>query len=90
MLHTSKRSRVQQHSPEDAMATQPIYPTPGLPDTIPIPLGEIAPWAVFGGLIALILLYFVSTEQGAFALFNGMYVHEFVHDGRHLLGFPCH
>ena len=45
---------------------------------------------MFGGLIALILLYFVSTEQGAFALFKGMYVHEFVHDGRHLLGFPCH
>ena len=21
---------------------------------------------------------------------KGMYVHEFVHDGRHLLGFPCH
>jgi cobalt transporter subunit CbtB len=24
------------------------------------------------------------------AIFPGMYVHEFVHDGRHLLGFPCH
>jgi cobalt transporter subunit CbtB len=24
------------------------------------------------------------------AIFNGMDVHEFVHDGRHLLGFPCH
>ena len=45
---------------------------------------------VFGTLIALIFLYFVSTEQGAFAIFDGMYVHEFVHDGRHLLGFPCH
>ena len=55
-----------------------------------IPLGDIAHWAVFGTLIALIFLYFVSTEQGAFALFQGMYVHEFVHDGRHLLGFPCH
>lgn len=55
-----------------------------------IPLSEIAPWAVFAAIVALILLYFVSTEQGAFALFKGMYVHEFVHDGRHLLGFPCH
>lgn len=55
-----------------------------------IPLEEIAPWAVLGTLIALILLYFVSTEQGAFAIFDGMYVHELVHDGRHLLGFPCH
>lgn len=55
-----------------------------------IPVDEILPWATFGVLIALIFLYFVSTEQGAFALFEGMYVHEFVHDGRHLLGFPCH
>ncbi|MEI9926866.1 MAG: CbtB-domain containing protein [Sphingomonas sp.] len=55
-----------------------------------IPLGEILPWAVFGTLLALIFLYFVSTEQGAVSLFSGKYVHEFVHDGRHLLGFPCH
>ncbi len=56
----------------------------------PIPIADIAPWAVFATVVALILLYFVSTEQGAFALFDGMYVHEYVHDGRHLLGFPCH
>jgi hypothetical protein len=55
-----------------------------------IPLPEILPWALFAALIALIFLYFVSTEQGAVALFDGAYVHEFVHDGRHLLGFPCH
>jgi hypothetical protein len=55
-----------------------------------IPLREILPWAVFGILIAIIALYFVSTEQGATALFDGTKVHEFVHDGRHLLGFPCH
>jgi hypothetical protein len=58
--------------------------------TAHIPLADIAPWAVFASVVALILLYFVSTEQGAFALFDGMYVHEYVHDGRHLLGFPCH
>ncbi len=55
-----------------------------------IPLREIAPWAIFGLLLAMIFLYFVSTEQGALSLFKGMLVHEFVHDGRHLLGFPCH
>ena len=55
-----------------------------------IPLEDILPWALFGALIAVICLYFVSTEQGAYALFEGAYVHEFVHDGRHLLGFPCH
>ncbi|GAA3711945.1 hypothetical protein GCM10022268_21110 [Sphingomonas cynarae] len=56
----------------------------------PIPIADIMPWAVFAAVVALILLYFVSTEQGAFALFEGKYVHEYVHDGRHLLGFPCH
>ncbi|MEJ7933047.1 CbtB domain-containing protein [Sphingobium sp. AN558] len=55
-----------------------------------IPLRELLPWAIFGLTLAMIFLYFVSTEQGAMSLFKGMYVHEFVHDGRHLLGFPCH
>lgn len=56
----------------------------------PIPLRNWTPWAVFGGLVTLLAMYFISTEQGAVALFDGMYVHEFVHDARHLLGFPCH
>jgi hypothetical protein len=56
----------------------------------PIPVSEILPWAVFGGLIALLALYFVGAEQGATSLLSGNGVHEFVHDGRHLLGFPCH
>lgn len=56
----------------------------------PIPLRNIAPWAVFVGLLLLLAMYFVSTEQGAVALFDGAGVHEFVHDARHLLGFPCH
>ena len=59
-------------------------------DAAPIPLRELVPWAVFGGLLALLLLYFIGAEQGAMSVFSGQYVHEFVHDGRHLLGFPCH
>ena len=55
-----------------------------------IPFGDLAPWAILGLLIAIIFIYFVSTEQGAISLFQGTSVHEFVHDGRHLLGFPCH
>jgi hypothetical protein len=55
-----------------------------------IPLRELLPWAIFAGLICLIAIYFISTEQGATALFSGTNIHEFVHDGRHLLGFPCH
>ncbi len=55
-----------------------------------IPVREALPWVVFGGLILLLALYFIGAEEGATSLINGMYVHEFVHDGRHLLGFPCH
>lgn len=55
-----------------------------------IPVREILPWAVFGGLLCFLALYFVGVEQSATSLFPGMYIHEFVHDGRHLLGFPCH
>jgi hypothetical protein len=55
-----------------------------------IPVGELAPWAIFGGLFLMLALYFVGAEQGATSLIHGMYVHEFVHDSRHLLGFPCH
>jgi hypothetical protein len=56
----------------------------------PIPVREILPWLAFGGLLALLAIYFVGAEQGATALFSGHYIHEAVHDGRHLLGFPCH
>jgi hypothetical protein len=55
----------------------------------PIPWNEILPWIVFG-VLALLAIYFVGAEEGATSIIPGMYVHEFVHDGRHLLGFPCH
>ncbi|WP_213779517.1 CbtB domain-containing protein [Caballeronia sp. dw_276] len=56
----------------------------------PLPVRELMPWAIFGGLLMLLAIYFVGAEEGATSLIPGMYVHEFVHDGRHLLGFPCH
>jgi hypothetical protein len=61
------------------------------PISIPvIPLRDLLPWAIFGGLLLLLVIYFVGAEQGATSLISGRMVHEFVHDGRHLLGFPCH
>lgn len=77
--------------PEEAfsMTTQAVAPAfPAVP--IRIPVREILPWAVFTVLLGLIAVYFVGAEQGAFALFDNMYIHEFAHDGRHLLAFPCH
>lgn len=55
-----------------------------------IPLRELAPWAVFGGVILLSLLYLVGLDQGATSVFSGSLLHEFLHDGRHLLAIPCH
>ena len=55
-----------------------------------IPARDMLPWAILGGLVLLLAIYFVGAEEGATSLIPGMYVHEFVHDGRHLLGFPCH
>jgi hypothetical protein len=55
-----------------------------------IPVREIVPWAVFVGVLLLSLLYLVGMDQGATSVFSGSMLHEFVHDGRHLLGFPCH
>ena len=57
--------------------------------TAPIPVREALPWALFGALL-LLAIYFVGAEEGATSIFPGMYVHEIIRDGRHLLGFPCH
>ncbi len=72
------------------MAHAAVPATQSLPVPAGIPLREILPWAIFAGLLGLILLYFVGAEQGATSMLSGSYVHEFLHDGRHLLGFPCH
>ncbi len=55
-----------------------------------IPLKDLLPWAIFAGLLLMLAIYFVGAEQGATSLIEGSTVHEFLHDGRHLLGFPCH
>lgn len=54
-----------------------------------IPLQALWPWLLFVPVL-LLAIYFVGVEEGATSLIPGMYVHEFVHDARHLLGFPCH
>ncbi len=56
----------------------------------PFSVRQVMPWLAFAALLAIVLMYFVSAEEGAFSLLSGNVVHEWVHDGRHLLGFPCH
>jgi hypothetical protein len=70
-------------------------PTSALPrvelPTLPkISLRQLAPFLILVGLLAILAIYFVSAEEGATSLIGGHYIHEFVHDARHLLGFPCH
>lgn len=60
------------------------------PENAPIPLSAILPWAAFITLMVLLSVYFIGAEQGATAVFSGNQIHEYFHDARHLLGFPCH
>ena len=55
-----------------------------------IPITQLAPWAAFVFLIAAIVLFFISADQGIVSIPSGNAIHEWVHDGRHLLGYPCH
>lgn len=48
-------------------------------------------WLSLTAFLALLLLYFIGVDQGATSVLgDNVYIHEFVHDARHLLGFPCH
>lgn len=63
-----------------------------LSEPIPPPAIEVReawPWVLLALALAL-LLYLVGVEQGATSVLGGQVLHEWVHDGRHLLGFPCH
>ena len=51
---------------------------------------ELLPYVLFAGVVLMLLVYFVGAEEGATSLVSGHGVHEWVHDARHLLGFPCH
>jgi len=56
-----------------------------------IPASRAVLWLVGTALLALAVYYFIGVDQGAVSVFgNDTHIHEFVHDGRHFLGFPCH
>jgi hypothetical protein len=67
-------------------------PTPVAAATpVVMPLSQAFLWLVGATFAALAVYYFIGVDQGAFSVFGSdMHVHEFVHDGRHFLGFPCH
>lgn len=55
----------------------------------PVSLRALWPWALFA-VALLLLVYLVGADEGALSVVPGRFVHEFLHDGRHLLSFPCH
>jgi hypothetical protein len=58
---------------------------------IVLPISRSVVWLVGTAVLALLVYYFIGVDQGATSVFgNSMVVHEFVHDSRHFLGFPCH
>jgi hypothetical protein len=71
------------------MSQSTAVPAPSI--EIPsIPVAQLAPWALFFGLLGVLVIFFISADQGAASLPSGTAIHEWVHDGRHLLGYPCH
>jgi hypothetical protein len=54
----------------------------------PFPLRELMP-ALLLGLLFVLTIYLVQYDQGVVSQ-TGSFLHELMHDGRHLLGVPCH
>lgn len=54
----------------------------------PFPLRELLPALLLGALFVL-TIYLVQYDQGVLSQ-SGSLLHELMHDGRHLLGVPCH
>ena len=66
---------------------------PPVPAATPvaISLSKARLWLFGTAILALAVYYFVGVDQGAVSVFGSdTHVHEFVHDARHFLGFPCH
>lgn len=54
-------------------------------------VASAAVWLSLTVLLAALAYYFLGYDQGAVSVFGSdTHVHEFVHDARHFLGFPCH
>ena len=59
---------------------------------MPVALGTAGTWWLVATVVfSSLVYYFVGVDQGAVSVFgNDLHVHEFLHDGRHVLAFPCH
>ena len=56
-----------------------------------VSLPGAAMWLIGTAVLAVLAYYFIGVDQGMTSVFgNNTVIHEFVHDARHFLGFPCH
>lgn len=56
-----------------------------------LPISRVAVLLSFTVFFALLGYYFVGIDEGMTSVFGKtLMVHEWVHDARHFLGFPCH
>jgi hypothetical protein len=62
-----------------------------VPTPVVLPISRAVIWLVGTALMALGVYYFIGVDQGMTSVFgHNLAIHEFVHDARHFLGFPCH
>lgn len=56
-----------------------------------VPVSTAMLWLAGALFLGLAMYFLVGIDQGAVSVFGqNSNIHEFVHDARHLLGFPCH
>ena len=61
------------------------------PTPIVISMPKVAAQLAVIAFFALAVYYFVGIDQGMTSVFGANTdIHEFMHDARHFLGFPCH
>ncbi|MGZ0147684.1 CbtB domain-containing protein [Kribbella sp. WER1] len=67
-------------------------PAPSTASTpVVLPVSKAVLWLVGTAFLAFLVYYFIGVDQGAYSVFGkDTHIHEFVHDARHFLGFPCH
>ena len=75
-----------------SLSTTPTATTPratGTPVVVSLPSAAV--WLIGTAVLAVLAYYFIGVDQGMVSVFgSNAQVHEFVHDARHFLGFPCH
>jgi cobalt transporter subunit CbtB len=71
------------------MSTTAISDTRATPLVVSVPRAMV--WLFATLFLGVTAYYFIGVDQGMTSVFGkNMMVHEFVHDARHFLGFPCH